>query len=130
MERSILVLEDEPAVLALVSATLAAGQYEDVITASSIAEAREQWARQGGRFDLVLTDFSLPDGSTRTFIYELLEERPDLKVILMSGLPEEALGLDHACSHAVRIFPKPFRPAELLIFLKEQFQGEPLAMQA
>jgi two-component system cell cycle sensor histidine kinase/response regulator CckA len=116
---SILVLEDEPAVLALVMATLAAGEFEDVTSASTIRDARALWEKNSGRFELFLTDFSLPDGSAPNFIAHLLREKPDLQVVLMSGLPEDALGLEPALSRAILIMPKPFRPSELLAFLKE-----------
>jgi DNA-binding NtrC family response regulator len=119
IDTSILVLEDEPAVLALVTATLHAGCYKDVLSATSISEARALWERDRGRFELLLTDFSLPDGSVPEFISTVLAEKPDLQVVLMSGLPEEALGLDPNLSKRIEILAKPFRPSELLAFLKD-----------
>ena len=111
-------MEDEPAVLALVTATLQAGDYRDVLSATTIREARTLWERDAGRFDLLLTDFSLPDGSAPDFIASLLDEKPELHVVLMSGLPEDALGLEPRLSSRIQIMPKPFRPTELLSFLK------------
>jgi DNA-binding response OmpR family regulator len=111
-------LEDEPAVLALVTATLQAGHYRDVLCATSIGEARALWERDHGRFDLLLTDFSLPDGSVPEFIASVLAEKPDLQVVLMSGLPEDALGLEPSLSRKIQTLAKPFRPTELLNFLK------------
>ena len=104
--------------LALVTATLHAGPFQDVLSATSIREARALWERDEGRFDLLLTDFSLPDGSAPNFISALLDEKPDLQVVLMSGLPENAMDLDFKSGAGVHILPKPFRPSELLSFLK------------
>jgi two-component system nitrogen regulation response regulator GlnG len=116
---SILVIEDEPAVRALVTATLQSGRCANVLTAATIAEARALWKKDPNLFDIVLTDFTLPDGSAPDLVAEFLAARPDLDVVLMTGLPEDSLGLDPAVSRSIRIFPKPFRPGELLAFIKD-----------
>lgn len=115
---SILVLEDEPAVSTLVNATLQA-RCGTVLTAASIGEARALWEKSPEAFDLLLTDYTLPDGSVPAFITELLAARPELLVVLMTGLPEDCLGLEPSLAKRIQIFPKPFRPSELLGFLRE-----------
>jgi DNA-binding NtrC family response regulator len=109
---SILVLEDEPAVLRLITATLELAGLENVCATCSIAEARQKWHSRDGVFDLFITDFSLPDGSACSFIEELLTEKPALPVLLTTGYSEDMLGLG-AISAQVTLLQKPFRPSEL-----------------
>ena len=116
---SILVLEDEPSVLSLITAVLHAGGCRDLATCTSLAEARELWRKNAGRFDLVLTDFTLPDGSVPSLLIDMLKEKPDLQVVLMSGFPVEALGLPSELEEKIHTFAKPFRPVELLAFLQQ-----------
>ena len=122
-EKSVLVLEDEPSVLGIIRATLQAGAFEDVTAASKIREARELWQKNAGRFDLFLTDFSLPDGSAPALIGEWLAEKPDLEVVLMSGFSEQSLDLDPALSSRIHLLPKPFRPSELLGLIRERLEN-------
>jgi CheY-like chemotaxis protein len=110
----ILVLEDEPAVQRVVVSALQKAGYSHVSVSSSIAGARQCWQAQTGKFDLFLTDFSLPDGSATAFIQELLRAKGDLRVILMTGFSEEFLGFEGSITQTVKLLGKPFRPAELL----------------
>ena len=110
----ILVLEDEPAILALVVASLRAGGFSQISASSSIVGARQCWHAQMGKFDLVLTDFSLPDGCAPEFIRDLVRSKPSLRVILMTGFTEDVLGLDGDLRRHVTLLPKPFRPTDLI----------------
>jgi DNA-binding NtrC family response regulator len=111
-EYSILVLEDEPAILHLVTAMLESAGITGARTSSSIAEARRNWRTHAGKFDLFVTDFSLPDGSACEFINELLAEKPELPVLLMSGFSEDMMDIGQI-SGRVTLLQKPFRPSEL-----------------
>jgi two-component system, cell cycle sensor histidine kinase and response regulator CckA len=110
----ILLLEDDPAVAALVATALKEAGFSNVRTSSSISGARQCWHAQFGKFDLFLTDFSLPDGCASDFIQELLRYNPDLHVILMSGFSEEALELDGEWARKAKVLQKPFMPSELV----------------
>jgi DNA-binding NtrC family response regulator len=109
----ILVLEDDPALAALVAAALREAGYCHVRTSGSIAGARQCWHAQLGKFDLFLTDFSLPDGSASDFIQELVRYKPELRVVLMTGFNEGDLGLETSSRH-LTVLAKPFRPADLV----------------
>jgi DNA-binding NtrC family response regulator len=111
-ECSILVLEDEPGILRLVTATLESAGLGNVNATCSIAEARQSWASRNGKFQLFISDFSLPDGSATAFIKELLQQKPSLPVILTSGFGEDMLDLD-GMPRGVTLLQKPFRPSEL-----------------
>ena len=109
---SILVLEDEPGILRLVTATLESAGLRNVSATCSIAEARESRATQNVYFQLLITDFSLPDGSAAAFIRELLMQKPALPVVLTSCFGEEMLDLE-GIPHGITLLQKPFRPSEL-----------------
>jgi DNA-binding NtrC family response regulator len=117
----ILVLDDEPAIVALVTATLEAAGAGEVHPAESLRAARKAWETAGGNIDLLLTDFSLPDGPATDLIRELLAQKPSLRILMMSGFSAEMLDLDPALSRHVKTIQKPFRPSELRELLSVQF---------
>jgi diguanylate cyclase (GGDEF)-like protein len=79
---SILVVDDDPAVLAVLSALLA-NEFE-VTTAASAEEARA--LLDGREFDIVLTDQNMPGRSGVQLLEWLRAERPRAMRILMTGL--------------------------------------------
>ncbi len=110
----ILLLEDDPGISALVRAALNGSGFPNVRASASIAGARQCWHAQLGKFDLFITDFQLPDGSAPAFINELLRYSPNLRIILMSGFSEDALGLESDLSRRVALLQKPFLVSDLL----------------
>ena len=110
----ILILEDEPAVLSLVAGTLERNGFLQLSTSISIAGARQCWHAQAGKFDLLLTDFSLPDGSAIELIKDLVRAKPDLGVVLITGFSEEVLDLEGELRGRVKMLQKPFTNAELI----------------
>jgi two-component system cell cycle sensor histidine kinase/response regulator CckA len=108
----ILLLEDDPAITALVETTLKRAGFCNVRTSSSIAGARQCWHAQLGNFDVLLSDFSLPDGCAAAFIKELKRYKPELKVILMSGFCEEDLEMEGG--QHFKHLQKPFPTSELV----------------
>ena len=114
----ILVLDDEPAILAVVSGALRQAGFMQVSTSSSIAGARQCWHAQIGNFDLLLSDFSLPDGCAPDFIQDLLRHKPTLQIILMSGYSEDVLALEGEWTQQVKVLSKPFRASELIALVE------------
>lgn len=108
----ILVLEDEPFILSLVEAALLSGGFEQIVLTGSVAEAKAAWRNARGEIDVLISDFSLPDGSAPAFIAELLAEKPLLIVFLMTGFSEEMLDLS-GIRKRITLLLKPFRPSEL-----------------
>ena len=108
----ILVVDDEEAVRAVVSRTLAAEGYE-VRQARDGREALEILARNG-RVDVVLTDVVMPQVGGRELVERLAAEYPDLPVIWMSGYPRDGAFTDGGPAGAHRFLQKPI-PPEVLI---------------
>jgi CheY-like chemotaxis protein len=82
--RRILYVDDEPALATLGQKTLEQLGYE-VTTSTKVAEALE-WVRQDPlRFDLVITDQTMPGMTGTDLAAQLLKIRPDLPIILTTG---------------------------------------------
>ncbi len=66
---------------------------------------------------LVLLDWHLPGPSGKKVLASLLELRPDLRVILISGDPEATTD-ENATHDTVSILLKPFTPQELMLAVR------------
>lgn len=82
----ILIIEDDPDMMLLIRDTLSA-RFDStrLHTATTIGAALEYDLRQ---IDVVLSDFSLPDGDGLKALRSLLAVRPDLPVIMVTGESE------------------------------------------
>jgi hypothetical protein len=108
-KETILITEDESALLELMRHVLGQYQYK-VLTASSGSEAVQVYERHEGRVDLLLTDVIMPGGMTgRELAAELKKRNPRLKVILTSGFNPAMVGKDTG-SGDTAFLPKPYLP--------------------
>jgi len=83
-----------------------------VQTASTIAAALERFHQE--RFDLVLSDVMLPDGKGPDLIFQLLQERPGLRAVLITGYTARNLDWEPIQKAGFPILQKPFAAEELL----------------
>ena len=103
----VLLVEDEPHILFLLSEYLAGEGYQ-VLQADSAARAFEILATKP-RLDLLISDYRLPDGVSGVMIAEpALKLRPDLKVIFISGYPIEIYESGSDLARAAPVLAKPF----------------------
>ena len=84
---TILLVEDEAGVRDLAHEFLKEAGYK-VLEANDGAEALEVAGRYAGTIDLLLTDMVMPRMSGKELMRILLEARPGLKVVMMSGYAE------------------------------------------
>ncbi len=109
---TILVVEDEPSVRALMETILRSEGYT-VIETGSGGQALELYEKHGDRIDLLLTDMALSDGLTGKALAEELHRRdPGLRVVFSSGYGSEMLQ-DGDDSSEFFFLPKPFGPRDL-----------------
>jgi CheY-like chemotaxis protein len=93
---TILLFEDDEAVRSLTSRILKKSGYH-VYEAASGPQALELWRAHKEEISLVLTDMIMPEHMNgRELAEQLLAERPDLKVIFISGYSGETVGKDTA----------------------------------
>jgi CheY-like chemotaxis protein len=102
----ILLVEDDPDVLKLVSAMLASSGYT-VLSAKSEEEALQHCARPE-RIDLLLCDMVLPQTDGPAIAQRVLALHPGLPVLFMSGYTEHAVLRQENFGQATPFIQKPF----------------------
>jgi len=80
----ILFVDDEEVIVDIGEKTLGQLGY-DVVTKTSSVEALELFRADPGRFDLVITDMTMPKMTGDQFARELMMVRPDIAIILCTG---------------------------------------------
>jgi PAS domain S-box-containing protein len=115
---TILLAEDEPMVRQLVRAVLEQGGYR-VLEAADGAEALRLAEAHPGPIHLLLTDVVMPGISGRELTERLAKQRPEVRVVYMSGYTDDAV-VRHGVLHAgVAFIQKPFAPSALLRKVQE-----------
>lgn len=113
-KRTILVVEDEPTLRALVRKVLERDGY-NVVEAPSGLAALELWSKEKPHVDLLLTDMVMPDGISGLQLADRLKtENPRLKVIFTTGYSSELLGKDFELREGVNFLQKPYPPQRLV----------------
>jgi DNA-binding NtrC family response regulator len=107
----ILVVDDE--LLTLDSLQLILGTTYDLRFAMDLKEARETWAKSSKEIDLVISDFSLPDGVGTDLAALVLSESATKKVIIITGFPRHALDIPNGSKSRITVIEKPFSPRDL-----------------
>ncbi len=110
--QSVLVVEDEPSVCEAITAMLRHLGYR-VTAAGSGRQALDLFAREEGRFDLVLTDVVMPDLDGEALCRHLRELVPAVRVVAMSGYPLGARGVGLLELGAVAWVQKPITIEQL-----------------
>ena len=122
----LLVVEDEPAVRALITRVLSSAGY-GVFAASDGSEAMALLEETGRVIDLLLTDVVLPRGLQGDAVAkEALALRPTLPILFMSGHPREALMDSGGLDSRIDYLPKPFTPESLLRRVREALDAAAL----
>jgi len=117
---TILIVEDDQAVMRATAATLRKGGYT-VLTASNGDEARRLVQPKADGIDLVLSDVVMPQLSGPEFAEYLASIRPDIPLIFMTGYSEYPVSTESGDNRIVnhRAIMKPFRPRDLLSIVRE-----------
>ncbi|TXI17308.1 MAG: response regulator [Roseateles sp.] len=110
--QTVLVVDDEAPLVEFAEELLAELGYEPVGFTSS-TEALAAFAKAPQRFDLVLTDETMPELSGVELTRQLLALRPDLPVLAMSGYGGEELEQRVAQAGARALVRKPLSAREL-----------------
>ena len=106
----VLLVEDEDGARAGLRDILTSLEYQTVAAATGAEAARHA---SKGRFHVLLTDLMLPDFSGLKLAQRLLDQSPDLSVILMSGYAEDEEIRRGVSSRQLRFLQKPFDIATL-----------------
>ncbi len=112
----VMVVDDEPALVALAEETLAALGYEGV-GCRDPREALSLMRESPDRFDAMLTDQIMPGMTGTELARQMRELRPDLPVLLTTGFGGDNLERLAAEAGVAAILHKPLRRADLAAHL-------------
>jgi signal transduction histidine kinase/ActR/RegA family two-component response regulator len=115
---TILVVEDEAAIRAIVCRVLEAQGYQ-VLQSASPREALGEARQHSGPIHLLLTDVVLPEMNGRELADRLDADRPGLPVLYMSGYTDSAILHHGRLEPSTEFLPKPFMPETLLRRVRE-----------
>ena len=115
---TVLLAEDEPLVRLLARRVLEQAGYT-VLVAAGGAEALETARRHDGPIHLLLTDVVMPEMSGRDLVRHLLDLRPGVPVLYMTGYSDEAIARHGVLDPGTALIQKPFTPAALARKVRE-----------
>ena len=111
--KTILVLEDDPSNMQIFCALLWSKGFQ-VLEATNGHEAIQISNNEVGSIDLLVSDLQLPDASGTQVALQLVETRPDLPILFVSGTPmfdwteRDLRNFRHLPAGAVDFLEKPF----------------------
>lgn len=115
---TVMIVEDEPDLLELMREILELHGYT-VVKAQDGAEALTVSRLHRGRIDLVLTDVVLPKLGVRELLRELIADRPDVRVLYVSGHADDQLARALGTVQERDLLRKPFAVGALADKVRE-----------
>ena len=115
---TILVVEDDESVCALVSRILRKQNYK-ILETGSCEKAIEIANNYEGAIDLVLLDIVLPKMNGKELYDKLIKIRSDLKVLFMSGYTEDTLSIKGIIEKGMKLINKPISMQDLTVKIRE-----------
>lgn len=119
---TVLVVDDDPAILRIASKVLSRGGYR-VLEATSGAEALEVAEGHDGEIHLLLTDVVLPGMGGGEISQQLSARFPDTCILFMSGQVDAGSILRGVPAAEVNFIPKPFTVRGLRSRVREVLDG-------
>jgi CheY-like chemotaxis protein len=119
---TILVVEDERPVRELVGDVLRLHGYT-VLAAEDGQTALRTAGAHAGRIDLVVVDIVLPGMKVRELVDRLTAERPDLKILYISGFTGDLVGQHGLVQLETNFLQKPFTVDGLARKIREVLNG-------
>ena len=114
----VLLVDDDDAVRAMMSATLERKGFE-VVAAATVTEALRLISAE--RFDALITDLHMPNpGDGFTVITAMRHAQPDALTLLVSGYPDVQSAMAAILLEADEIMVKPFEAGKLTELLQDK----------
>jgi PAS domain S-box-containing protein len=115
---TILLVEDEPALLKITAKTLERFGYT-VLAANTPVKALHMAREHAGEIGLLITDVIMPEMNGRDLAKNLLSLYPGMKFMFMSGYTAEIIAHDGELAAGTDFLQKPFSPTQLAVKLDE-----------
>jgi PAS domain S-box-containing protein len=122
-QETILLVEDEPAILKLTTMMLVRQGYT-VLAASTPGEATGLAREHAGEIHLLMTDVVMPEMNGRELAKNLLSIYPHLKRLFMSGYTANVIAHRGVLDEGVYFIQKPFSRKDLAAKVREALDGE------
>lgn len=119
---TVLAVDDDPMVRDVTARALASGGYR-VLVAAGGAEALELAARLDQPLHLVVTDVVMPGMEGRALAQELRRLRPGLRVLYVSGYPQDVISHHGVLDSGIELLLKPFSASALLSRVRTVLDG-------
>lgn len=119
----ILIVDDEPDILELLSMTIERMGFQGY-TACSIADAKHQLTQQS--FDLCLTDMRLPDGSGLDLVTHIQNKYTDTPVIVITAYGSVDVAIEAMKQGAFDFLSKPIELEKLKTVIKTALNLTPV----
>ena len=119
---TILVVDDDPAILQLVEGVLRSAGYR-VLPACGAWEAIRLFDAEPQAVRLLLTDVVMPDLTGPVLAQRLVALQPDLKVLFLSGYHDSELVSRIVGQKRFALLPKPFTVEGLLRAVRESLHA-------
>lgn len=121
MKSTVLIVDDNETILRLYRRQLTVAGY-DVESASTLAAARESAGAR--RFDAVLLDLNLPDGSGLDYVTELRQSNPSTAIVVITGHGDVQVAVEAMRRGADNFLTKPVDMDALKLFLSKGLELE------
>jgi PAS domain S-box-containing protein len=128
-QETILLVEDESNLRRLARQYLETQGYQ-ILEAEDGAAALQIADGHQGSIDLLLTDVVMPGMNGRELAEQISAQRPETRVLYMSGYTENAIGHDGLLDAGVNLLQKPFSLPTLKERVRELLDSEPLPKEA
>ena len=115
---TILLVEDEPLILEMATAMLTPLGYT-VLPAATPATALRLAREHAGTIDLLLTDVVMPEMNGRELAARLVEIRPGLRRLFMSGYTADVIASRGVLEEGVEFVQKPFTRKRLVARIRQ-----------
>ncbi len=121
---SVLLVEDEPALRDLIKFALTGSGFT-VWDVANPADALALLRKHTGPLHLLLTDVIMPGMDGPALARQVQEERPDIKVLFMSGYATNFIMHNGEVDPGTNFLEKPFHPRTLLSKVREVLDSAP-----
>jgi PAS domain S-box-containing protein len=121
---TVLVVEDQDDLREIAGRILSQNGYQ-VMAAANGPEAIQMLREHTGHIDLLLTDVIMPQMLGTELAPLLVHDRPDLRVLFMSGYAQPAPGSNGTFPPDGDLLDKPFTEPTLLARVRQALEGKP-----
>jgi PAS domain S-box-containing protein len=121
-EETILLVEDEPTILAMTTTMLQRLGYT-VLTSTGPVEAIDLVRSFSGAIHLLATDVIMPEMNGRDLAERLMADKPDMKCLFMSGYTSDIIANQGVLGENVSFIQKPFSKRELATKVRQALSG-------